>query len=66
MEEEGIIKSYCVSLDLEKMGFPVQAQITFKTATTSSRDFISKIDQFPEVLECVKLTGESCASLKWL
>jgi len=64
LEEIGVIRGYSVLLDLEKLGFPVQAQITLKTATTDFRNFVSKLDQFPEVLECTKLTGENCASLK--
>ncbi len=64
MEEAGIIKGYSVLLDLEKLGFQVQAQITLKTATTDFRNFIARLDQFPEVLECIKLTGENCASLR--
>lgn len=64
MEEAGIITGYRVSLDLEKLGFRVQAQITLKTTTTDFRNLVARLDQFPEVLECVKLTGENCASLR--
>ncbi|MEM7551536.1 MAG: Lrp/AsnC family transcriptional regulator [Bacteroidota bacterium] len=64
MEEAGIIKGYSVLLDLEKLGCPVQAQITLKTAMTDFRTLVSKLDQFPEILECTKLTGENCVSLR--
>lgn len=63
LEETGVIKGYSVVLDYEQLGFPVRAQITLKTATTDFRNFIARLDQFPEILECVKLTGENCASL---
>ena len=64
LEETGVIRGYRALIDYEKLGFPVQAQITLKTATTDFRNFVSRLDQFPEVLECIKLTGEHCASLR--
>ncbi|MEN7551883.1 Lrp/AsnC family transcriptional regulator [Rapidithrix thailandica] len=64
MEEQGIIEGYGVRINLEKAGFPIQAQITIKTATHDFKRFISKLDNFPEVFDCVKVTGEHCAFLK--
>ena len=64
LEEAGVIKGYSLILDHEKLGFYVQAQITLKTATPDFRNFVKRLDQFPEVLECIKLTGENCASLR--
>lgn len=64
MEELGVIHGYSVCLDPVKLGLPVQAQITLKTATNDFRMLISKLREFPEILEVAKVTGDHCAFLK--
>ena len=64
MEEMGVIEGYQVSLNPEKVGLHVQAYVTLKITSSNYIHFMSKLDQFPEVLECSKLTGEYCVSLK--
>jgi Lrp/AsnC family leucine-responsive transcriptional regulator len=64
MEDAGIITGYRAEVDLEKLGFPVMAIVRMtslarsgKYAGTSSKQVVTLVNQFPEVIECYRATG---------
>src|SRR5215469_13179423 len=64
MEDAGIITGYRAEVDPEKLGFPVMAIVRMtslarsgKYALASSKQVITLINQFPEVIECYRATG---------
>src|SRR5215472_18348383 len=64
MEDAGIITGYRAEVDPERLGFPVMAIVRMtslarsgKYAGTSSKQVITLVNQFPEVIECYRATG---------
>jgi Lrp/AsnC family leucine-responsive transcriptional regulator len=57
MEEAGIIAGYHVELNLEKLGFPLQAIIRVATDERQCQAFGPLARDIPEVLECHRVTG---------
>jgi len=64
MEEEGIITGYQAKIDLEKIGLPIQAFITFRPISIAHKEFIKMVKQLPGVQECYIVTGSPGAFLK--
>ncbi len=61
LEREGYIKKYVAILDYEKLnrGFAVFCNVKLKQlSATISNDFISSIQEIPEVIECYNISGE--------
>lgn len=65
LEEKKIIKEYVALVDREKIGknLLVFINISIKTQSEEQR-FASKIQEYPEVLECFHVTGETDYLLK--
>lgn len=64
MEEAGIIKDYGISLDLGKLGYTLQALISFKAHAGKLHRFLELLQQMPEVRECYRVTGNYCLLMK--
>ncbi|MGB5818708.1 MAG: Lrp/AsnC family transcriptional regulator [Saonia sp.] len=64
MEEFDFITGYTVQLDLAKFDYPVQANIALKIDAHGFKVFVSKLDEFPEIFDCIKVTGEYCVVLR--
>ncbi len=58
--DRGVIKQFTVEVDYEKLGYPLKVVISLKFKNDEFRRFISNIHQFPEILSCKRVTGESC------
>ncbi len=58
--DSGIIKQFTVEVDYEKLGFPLKVVISLKFKNDEFRRFIDDVHQFPEILSCKRITGESC------
>jgi len=63
MEEEGVILTYTTVLDYEKIGMPIQAFITLKSALTHA-GVVKKLEEIPEITECFNITGNFCMIMK--
>ena len=64
MEDAGIITGYRAEVDPEKLGFPVMAIVRMtslarsgKYAGASSKQVMTLVNEFPEVIECYRATG---------
>jgi Lrp/AsnC family leucine-responsive transcriptional regulator len=64
MEEARIIEGYRVNLNLEKIGLPMQAYIRIATLEGTCLRFGSIAREFPEILECHRVTGGDSYILK--
>ncbi|WP_190809849.1 Lrp/AsnC family transcriptional regulator [Flagellimonas sp. S3867] len=64
MEELGLITGYSVKLNLAKLDYHIQANIALKIDSNRFKAFASKLEDFPEIFECIKVTGEYCVYLK--
>lgn len=60
MEDAGIIKGYHLSLDLERIGLPIQALIQLSGSCRKSQVFIEAVDNIPEVMQCHHVLGDQC------
>lgn len=58
MEEAGLIRGYHAEVDLEQMGYPVQAFIRLRTTPDRYPRFLAMLDSLPEVIECHHVAGE--------
>jgi Lrp/AsnC family transcriptional regulator, leucine-responsive regulatory protein len=64
MEEAGIITGYRVELNLEKLGLPIMAFMRVVSPPGQYSTIGSSFVQFPEVLECHRVTGSDDYILK--
>jgi DNA-binding Lrp family transcriptional regulator len=67
LEEEGLVRGYCATLDRERLGFALVNIITVTLAThnpDNARRFADLVARLPEVQEAYALTGEMDYILK--
>ncbi len=64
LESLGIITGYAVKLNLGKLGFTTKATITLEIDSKNFKRFIVSLPDFPEIYDCVKVTGAYCVFLK--
>lgn len=64
LEDAGVIKGYGVSLDLSKLGYTLQALISFKAHAGKLPRFLQLLQTKPEVRECYRVTGSECLVMK--
>ena len=63
LEESGVIAGYVALVEPERVGFPLTAYISVRLAKTGATrnpidDFAAAVQAWPEVVDCVALTGE--------
>ena len=64
LEAAGVITGYSVQIDPAKLGMPLLALIHLRCDQGSCLLRTSTLEEFPEVLEIHKLSGNHCAVLK--
>jgi Lrp/AsnC family transcriptional regulator, leucine-responsive regulatory protein len=64
LEESGVIQGYRIDVDYEKTGYALKAFITFSALPGKFIPFLNYIAKKDEVLECHRVTGNSCIFLK--
>ncbi|MCX2740331.1 Lrp/AsnC family transcriptional regulator [Pontibacter anaerobius] len=64
LEDAGVIKGYGVSLDLGKLGYALQALISFKAHAGKLPRFLNLLQSMPEVRDCYRVTGSECLVIK--
>jgi Lrp/AsnC family transcriptional regulator, leucine-responsive regulatory protein len=57
LEEAGVIAGYRLDLNLEKVGYPLLVFVRIATDEKMCMQFGAIAKQFPEVLECHRVTG---------
>lgn len=64
LEALGLILGYKVKLDLAKFDYRIRANIGLKIDSFGFKVFVSKLNEFPEIFDCIKVTGEYCVLLR--
>jgi len=60
MESKGLIQQYTTIVDHTQLGFDIAAQITLKSPYGKIKAFGRQLTAFPEIRQCMRLTGEDC------
>ncbi|MFC6020697.1 Lrp/AsnC family transcriptional regulator [Plantactinospora solaniradicis] len=64
LEQLGVITGYRAEVDLTKVGYPVLAVVRLKYPGSQHQPLHRLLDERPEILECLRTTGEDCYLLK--
>lgn len=64
LEDEQVIKKHACILDSKKVGFSLSAYITLAFKDNGFQLFINSISNFPEIIECSRVTGKDCIIMK--
>ncbi|MEL7119978.1 MAG: Lrp/AsnC family transcriptional regulator [Bacteroidota bacterium] len=64
MEEKGYIEGYIPKLNLSKFDYLIQANIALKITAHGFKVFRSRLKDFPEIYDCISVTGEHCVFLR--
>jgi Lrp/AsnC family transcriptional regulator, leucine-responsive regulatory protein len=57
LEETGVIKKYQIEINQKALGFDLEAIILIKVFHGKLPQFLSKIEQFPEIKSAYRITG---------
>ncbi|WP_037321229.1 Lrp/AsnC family transcriptional regulator [Amycolatopsis orientalis] len=60
LEEKGIITGYSASVDLTKLGLPIEAIVRAKVRSLDTPRFRETILALPQVLDADHVTGDEC------
>lgn len=64
MEDEKVIEKYVAVFNLKRIGFSISAYITISFKDNGYKLFINNIKDFPEIIECSRITGKDCLIMK--
>ncbi|MFI6922781.1 Lrp/AsnC family transcriptional regulator [Nonomuraea spiralis] len=64
LESLGVIAGYRAEIDLAKVGFGVLAVVRLKYPGSRHEPLRRLLGERPEILECLRTTGEDCYTLK--
>jgi Lrp/AsnC family transcriptional regulator, leucine-responsive regulatory protein len=64
LEESGVITGYRAEVDPQRAGYPVAAFVQMRCALSSCLLKTGKAEDFPEVVEIHKLSGDHCSMLR--
>jgi Lrp/AsnC family leucine-responsive transcriptional regulator len=64
LEETGVIAGYRAEVDARKAGFPIQAFVQMQCSLGNCLLKTSNKDDYPEIVEVHKLSGDHCAMIK--
>lgn len=64
LESEGVIKGYSAILDASKVGMDLSAFITVPVGNLEISEMSEKLSAMPEIVECHKVTGNTCFLIK--
>ena len=64
LREAGVIRGFCIDVDLDKVGMNVLAFVLLKADPKKYEDILKKLAEIKEVFEIYDVTGEYYALLK--
>ncbi|MFE0648634.1 Lrp/AsnC family transcriptional regulator [Streptomyces sp. NPDC059534] len=64
LEESGVVTGYRADVDLERIGYAVLAMVRLKYPGTRHEPLRRLLAERPEILECLRTTGDDCYVLK--
>ncbi|MDF3933363.1 Lrp/AsnC family transcriptional regulator [Pseudomonas citronellolis] len=64
LEADGVITGYHASVDLSKLGRPIQCLIELRLNDHRGALQLERLTEIPQVIDCYRVTGESCVMLR--
>jgi Lrp/AsnC family leucine-responsive transcriptional regulator len=64
LEESGVITGYGASVNIERLGYPIEAMIQVKVFLGKEASFIKLAKARSEIIECYNVTGDKAFLLK--
>lgn len=64
LEAAGVITGYHAKVALDKVGLPVLAVVRLRYPGRRHEPLHRLLEQNPQILECLRITGEDCYTLK--
>jgi Lrp/AsnC family leucine-responsive transcriptional regulator len=64
LERRGVIVGYRATVDAAAIGFPISAIVRIRPSTRQLHKIPELARDVPEVVECVRVTGEDCFVLR--
>jgi|LGVF01.2.fsa_nt_gb Lrp/AsnC family leucine-responsive transcriptional regulator len=64
LENEGVIKGYSAVIDASKVGLDMTAFITVPVGNLEIKEMADKLSSINEIVECHKVTGNTCFLVK--
>jgi len=64
LEDAGVITGYQASIDLERLGYPIEAMIQAKVFLGKEAAFVQLTKSRLEIIECYNVTGDKAFLLK--
>ncbi len=64
LEDAGVITGYSASVNLERLGYPIEVMIQVKVFLGKEALFIQLAKSRSEIIECVNVTGDKAFLLK--
>lgn len=64
LENEGVIKGYSAVIDASKVGLDMTAYITVPVGNLEIKEMADKLSSIKEIVECHKVTGNTCFLVK--
>ncbi|GAB3737153.1 Lrp/AsnC family transcriptional regulator [Amycolatopsis oliviviridis] len=64
LEEKGIITGYSASVDLTRLGLPIEAMVRAKVRSLDTPRFREAVLALPQVLDADHVTGDECWLLR--
>ncbi|MCW2541617.1 MAG: transcriptional regulator, AsnC family [Frankiales bacterium] len=64
LEESGVITGYTATVDAERLGYPILAQLRLRYPSSKYQPLHDLLAATPEVIEAQHVTGEDCFVLK--
>ncbi|SHG35272.1 Lrp/AsnC family transcriptional regulator [Streptoalloteichus hindustanus] len=58
--EAGVIRAFRAEVDLERVGYGVQAVVRLRYPSGNYRRLHTELERTPEILQCHHVTGEDC------
>jgi Lrp/AsnC family transcriptional regulator, leucine-responsive regulatory protein len=65
LEDVGVIKGYSVLIDPKKIGLSISAFISISLSNTNYKPFVNSLSNFPEMVQCSRVTGKDCLIMKF-
>lgn len=64
LEDTDVIKGYSVVINPKKVGLPLSAYISISLNSNNFSTFLNSLCEFPEVVQCSRVTGNDCLIMK--
>ncbi|SDI05433.1 Lrp/AsnC family transcriptional regulator [Pseudomonas panipatensis] len=64
LEAEGVITGYHASVDLSRLGRPIQCIIELRLNDHRGARVLERLAEIPQIIDCHRVTGDFCVILK--